>query len=144
MFLAGNSHVGCNHQHSVPLTPRHFESNLLITFSAFIALIAKFHVDHPIYVVLFAAQGYHTNVKGAPLLCIPFRSRNFAPTSFYSSGLYTASLHNTVTFLKNLLHSRGSPEAFTNITSTTPSMMTAKLILPLIVQNLPSTVLILI
>lgn len=43
----------------------------------------------------------------------------------YSSGLYTASLHNTTTFLKNRLHSTGSPFAFTKLTSSKYSSMPA-------------------
>lgn len=51
-------------------------------------------------------------------------------TPSYSSGRYTASRHNTTTFLNNRLHSNGSPEAFTNSTSINPSPVASKMIDP--------------
>ena len=61
--------------------------------------------------------------------------------ALHSSGLYTTSLQRTATLLKNLRHSNGSPEPFTKVTSTTPSVITLMSIFPLIWQLRPSWVL---
>ncbi|KAG5303455.1 no significant blast hit, RV strand overlap [Histoplasma capsulatum G186AR] len=51
-------------------------------------------------------------------------------TSPYVSGLNTTSLQRIATFLKNRLHSKGSPFTLTNSTSTCPSVMLSIIILP--------------